>query len=198
MCAPGRISPPPNAPNSASRRASLARREILKWRRWDGSDYLGRNAIGRELGLWADLAAWLQTRGPERTISPRSKVTLRQIAERERDFLPSGRESLESALRYDPTVSLARMMLANVLEKEELAKEAGQRDAAVHVRAAHWRRYDLDRLPQDDPQLWARAAEILRDAPEGAMVGVGPQPITAAAAAEQAERKATRRSSPPK
>jgi hypothetical protein len=66
------------------------------------------------------LAAWLKTRGPQRTISPRSKVTLRQIAERERDFLPSGRESLESALKYDPTVPLARMMLANVLEKEEL------------------------------------------------------------------------------
>lgn len=140
-------------------------------------------------GLWADLAAWLKTRGPERTISPRSKVTLRQIAERERDFLPSSRESLESALRYDPTVPLARMMLANVLEKEELAKEAGQRDAAVLARAAHWRRYDLDRLP-DDPQLWSRAAEILRDAPSGAMVGVGPQPITAASAADECDRRA--------
>ena len=89
------------------------------------------------------------------------------IAERERDFSPSSWDSLESALRYEPTVPLARMMLANVLEKEELAKEAGQRDAAVYARAAHWRRYDLDRLPHDDPQLWARAAEILRDAPEG-------------------------------
>jgi hypothetical protein len=103
-----------------------------------------------------------------------------------------GRASLESALRYDPTVPLARMMLANVLEKEELAKEAAQRYAAVLARAAHWRRYDLDRLPHDDPQLWARAAKILRDAPQGAMVGVGPQPITATAAAAQAEQKATR------
>jgi hypothetical protein len=54
--------------------------------------------------------------------------------------------------------------------------------------AAHWRRYDLDRLP-DDPQLWARAAEILRQLPE-ARVGVGPQPITAAAAADECERRA--------
>jgi hypothetical protein len=48
----------------------------------------------------------------------------------------------------------------------------------------------LDRLP-DDPQLWARAAEILREAPENAMVGVGPQRMTASVAAEQAEQKAT-------
>ena len=65
---------------------------------------------------------------------------LRRIAERERDLLPSSRESLESALRCDPTVPLARMMLANVLEKEELAREAGQRNAVVHARAAHCRR----------------------------------------------------------
>jgi hypothetical protein len=137
------------------------------------------------------LAAWLKMRGPQRTISPRSKVALRQIAERQREFSPSSRESLESALRYDPTVPLARMMLANVQEKQEFAKEEVQRDAAVLTRAAHWRRYDLDRLPED-PQLWARAAEILREVPPGALVGVGPQPITAAAAAEQADKKATR------
>jgi hypothetical protein len=81
-------------------------------------------------------------------------------------------------------------MFASVLEKEELAKEAGQRDAAVLAWAAHWRRYDLDRFPNDDPQFWARAAEILREAPEGAMVGVGPQPITASAAADECERGA--------
>jgi hypothetical protein len=128
---------------------------------------------------------------PEPSSDLAERVMRRQIAERERDVSPSIRESLESALRYDPTVPLARMMLANLLEKEELAKEAGQRDAAVLAQAAHWRRYDVDRLP-DDPQLWARAAEILRDAPEGAMVGVGPQTTTAAAAAEQAAKKATR------
>jgi hypothetical protein len=79
--------------------------------------------------------------------------------------------------------------LVNGLEKEELAKDEDQRDATVHARAAHWRRYDLDRLP-DDPQLWARAAEILRDAPQGAMVGVGPQPITATQAAARADHRA--------
>ena len=108
------------------------------------------------------------------------------LAERELNL--GSRESLESALKYDPTVPLARMMLANVLEKEELAKEEGKRDAAVVARAAHSRRYELDRLP-DHPKLWARAAEILRQLPE-AQVGVGPKPITADEAADQADRRA--------
>ncbi|MEO8493836.1 MAG: hypothetical protein ABI614_02110 [Planctomycetota bacterium] len=47
---------------------------------------------------------------------------MKKIAERERDFSPSSRTSHESALRDDPTVPLARMMLANVLEKAELPR----------------------------------------------------------------------------
>ena len=89
---------------------------------------------------------------------------------------------MESALQYDPTVPLARMMLANVLEKTELAKQEGTPDAAVLARAAHWRRYDLDRLP-NDPHLRTRAAEILLQLPDS-QVGVGPKPITAAEAAK--------------
>lgn len=46
----------------------------------------------------------------------------------------------------------------------------------------------LDRWP-DDPKPWTRAAEILRELSD-AQVGVGPQPFTAAQAAEQAEREA--------
>jgi hypothetical protein len=130
-------------------------------------------------GPWADLAAWQQTSGPEATLSPNSKVTFRQVAENERDF--NSIESLKSALDYDPTVPLARMMLANLLEKKEPAKAEGERDAAVLARAAHWRRYDLDRLP-NDPKLRARAAEILMELPD-AKVGVGPKPSTAAEAA---------------
>lgn len=49
-------------------------------------------------------------------------------------FFPSSRDSVGSALRYDPTVPLARMILARVLEKEELAKEEGQCDAAFASR----------------------------------------------------------------
>ena len=54
---------------------------------------------------------------------------------------------------------------------------------------ARGRRYDLDRLPENDPKLWTRAAEILRELPE-AFVGVGPQPTAAAEEAEMAERRA--------
>ena len=86
---------------------------------------------------------------------------------------------------------LALLTMANTLEKEELAKEEGQRDAAVLARAAHWRRYDLDRLPKGDPKLWARAAEILRELPES-QVGVGPKPTTAVAVVEDAAKKAAR------
>ena len=77
------------------------------------------------------------------------------------------------------------------VEQAELAKEEGQRDKAVLARAAHWRRYDLDRLPDDQPKLWARAAEILRELPE-AQVGVGSKPITAKEAAIEADKKAVR------
>ena len=38
------------------------------------------------LGPWTELAAWLKTSTPNRTLSLRSKVTLWQMAERERDF----------------------------------------------------------------------------------------------------------------
>ena len=134
---------------------------------------------------WADMAAWLGARGSHRTISPRSKVTLREIANRERDF--GSLDSLESSLKNDPTVPLARMLLANLIEKDAVLNGGGTLDAAVLARAAHWRKYDLDRLP-DDAKLWARAADILRQLPE-AQVGVGPQAVTAAEAAAQADRR---------
>ena len=43
----------------------------------------------------------------------------------------------QTAPQYDPTVPLARMMLANVWEQAELAKEEGTPDPAVLARAAH-------------------------------------------------------------
>lgn len=79
---------------------------------------------------------------------------------------------------------------ANVAEREELTKEDGQRDRAVLARAAHWRRCDLARLP-DDVKLRARAAEFLRQLPE-AQAGVGPKPITAKEAVIEADKKAVR------
>jgi WD40 repeat protein len=61
---------------------------------------------------WSRLARWVVTPRALRTLHPNSTRTLRELAERERDV--ATRESLESALRYDPTVPLARIMLARL------------------------------------------------------------------------------------
>jgi hypothetical protein len=93
---------------------------------------------------WAVLARWLVQPAPERTLTPESRFTCRQIAERERDTLL--RERLESALRYDPTVPLARILLAGFAPDPQ--------------RAAFLRDYDLQRMPAD-AALWERAARAL-------------------------------------
>jgi WD40 repeat protein len=142
---------------------------------------------------WRRMASWLTETGSDRLVSWRSRWTVRQVAERERDYASershmrdgldrasfdeTRRKALESALQYDPTVPLARMLLANVLEQLESAKPDSDRDRGVFLRAAHWRRYDLDRLP-NDPALRKRAAAILRELPD-AQVGVGPKPTLA-------------------
>lgn len=59
------------------------------------------------------------------------------------------------AFRTPPNVSL------HSVDALHLANAEGQHDSAVLARAAFWRRYDVDRLPKDDPKLWARVAEIL-------------------------------------
>lgn len=157
-------------------------------------------------GPWADLETWLKSSGADRPFGWRSKRTVRQVAESERDF--GSVESVKAALQLDPTVPLARLSLANLIEKNERARVAkpgaripgGDRtaEAAGEVaqlpiqgdlaRAAHYRRYDLDRLPED-ADLWERAARILRELPD-AQVGVGPKPIKASEAAAQADRRA--------
>ena len=93
---------------------------------------------------WAKLARWVVLPANERTLTPESKFTCRQIAERERD---SGfKEGLESALRYDSTVPLAHLLLAKFEENQQ--------------RAAFLREYELKRLPED-AALWTRAATSL-------------------------------------
>jgi WD40 repeat protein len=94
---------------------------------------------------WSRLAKWLTTDSRKRTTHPDSTHTCREIAERERDF--GSKESLESALRYDPTVPLARLMLA-MFENPQ--------------RAGFLRDYDLNHLP-DDPSLWLRATQSLHE-----------------------------------
>lgn len=163
-------------------------------------------------GPWADLARWINTPAPKRTIDPKIGFTLRRIAESERDHTestgidkPIGAsigafdvETLESALRNDPTVPLARLILAGVLENEDAAKEAKYRDQSLPHRAAFLRRYDLDALARESGRmkneelaaLWERAANHLLELPPETKIGVGPKSTTAREEAEKAARKA--------
>jgi hypothetical protein len=140
---------------------------------------------------WSRLARWVAMPAERRTLHPDSRHTLREIAERERDFgiakslepapaldpaapenehaiaqreheyrFALARECLESALRYDPTIPLARLALAGVLEHTEAKKEAEERDHGVPARAAFLRDYELKHLP-DDAKLWAKAVKLL-------------------------------------
>lgn len=107
---------------------------------------------------WARLARWLVLPARERTLTPDSGVTVREIAERERD---SGtREGLESALRYDPSVPLAHVLLAGILAREDAKKKAEKIDPAIAQQVAFLRRYGLGLLSKD-AELQSRAAEIL-------------------------------------
>ncbi|HEY5891906.1 MAG TPA: hypothetical protein VIT91_01630 [Chthoniobacterales bacterium] len=135
-------------------------------------------APGLPDGPWADLAKWMNTPREQRTLSPQSTHTIQEIAEREREF--GSIESLRSALRYDPTLPLTRLLLANALEEKNEAKEPGARDLSVPQQAAFLRHYDLDLLSKAEGRmnkgeaaaLWARAAEILLQKPE-VKVGIG-------------------------
>ncbi len=113
---------------------------------------------------WSNLVRWLVTAAEERTLTPNSKFTCRQIAERERD---SGfKEGIESALRYDPTVPLARILLAGALLREEAERVSLipglKRDPSLPQHAAFLRDYDLQRMP-DDAGLWERAVLALHE-----------------------------------
>jgi WD40 repeat protein len=95
---------------------------------------------------WARLARWMMLSDGERTLDPLSNLTCREVAIRERDF--GSKESLESALRYDPAVPLARLLLAKFEEDPR--------------RAAFLRDYDLKRIPED-ATLWVRAVKALAE-----------------------------------
>lgn len=92
---------------------------------------------------WSKLALWMMQPTHERTLTPESKFTPRQLAERERDSMTT--EGLESSLRYDPTVPLSWLLL-------------GEFD--VKYKGTFFRDYDIQRLP-DDAALWARASKSL-------------------------------------
>jgi WD40 repeat protein/tRNA A-37 threonylcarbamoyl transferase component Bud32 len=109
---------------------------------------------------WAVVARWLSLPPAERPHTTDSHVSNRQLAARERDF--GSRYSLQSALRYDPTVPLARLLLAGALQREDAELEAAERDPNLPQRAAFLRDYDFARMPSD-PALWERAARALHE-----------------------------------
>ncbi|MDQ0290552.1 nSTAND1 domain-containing NTPase [Oligosphaera ethanolica] len=90
---------------------------------------------------WRTLADWLLDSRPSRLLSPGSHVTVRQIAERERDTLL--RPGIESALRYDPTIPFARTLLAGSWVRENRANPASERDPGLPLRAVFMRNYDI-------------------------------------------------------
>jgi hypothetical protein len=111
--------------------------------------------------VWSKLSRWAATPASERTLTPDSRFTCRQIAERERDSEPLSLKAIESALRYDPSVPLAHVLLAEVIQTKEARKPREKRDETKVMQAMHLRAYGLKLLPAADAELWCRAAESL-------------------------------------
>jgi WD40 repeat protein len=109
-----------------------------------------------DLDAWAKLARWIATPNSERTLTPESHFTCRQIAESERDAVPPNRQALESAIRYDPSVPLAHLLLAEFLEAKE-----NMPNITDIGRARHLREYGLKLLADNNDELCLRAAESL-------------------------------------
>jgi len=95
---------------------------------------------------WAGLARWVNDTSDQRTIDPLSKITCREIAER--GINEGTKEGLISAILYDSTAPLERLLIARYEEKP--------------ASASFLQQYELRHLPPDGA-LWARAAIILLD-----------------------------------
>jgi|GEM_PF-2483711 len=121
-------------------------------------------AVPEDGSAWSRMAHWLALPAQERTLTPESKFTRRQIAERERDScywkdgtldispIPS-QEALESALRYDPAIPLAHLLLAGALNAGGMGWHPDPRSVILH-------RHELQFLPEN-AALWSCAATIL-------------------------------------
>jgi hypothetical protein len=146
--------------------------ELLPVPREERITTLGKPIPGND--AWAVLGRWLVLPAAERTVTPQSHFTCRQVAERERDT-PLGHR-LRSALLYDPSVPLARLLLAGKLMREEVEEESRMTEArarnpdapkyvfdpSLPLRVIFLRNYDLNRMP-DDAGLWERAARALHE-----------------------------------
>jgi hypothetical protein len=107
---------------------------------------------------WAHLSRWLAEDPPRRTIHPDLPQSCREAAERERDA--GSQQGLYSALEYEPTVPLARLLLAEFVEKDRSRTGNRVYAAGLAKRTAFLRDYDLERLP-NEVDLWARASASL-------------------------------------
>ncbi len=117
-------------------------------------------------GTWGNLVKWICLPLSDRTISPTSHITFRDIAERERDF--GVLDGYESALDYDNDLPLARLGLAHFPSRsihetnpvsitdlvDGSSKSSDKADEFL-------RAYEISRLDPADSDLQARAAKML-------------------------------------
>jgi WD40 repeat protein len=150
-------------------------------------------------GPWSELKTWIETPLPDRKVCPKSGVTFRQLAARERDFNGDGNaESLDSALRYDCGISLARLFLAAALEKNVAPTKLQDADNMTASRAAFLRRCDLEALGKEEGRmnkeelagLWMRAAKHLARLTPDKKAGIGAKATTVREEALKAAQKA--------
>jgi WD40 repeat protein len=132
---------------------------------------------------WSRLARWLAQPSYERKLNPDSAFTRREIAERERDF--GSMNSLKSAVRYDPSIPLARLSLAGAISRETVRTL----QPAEAKRQTVLRQFDLDRLGQD-PALWGRAIRSLHEQKERALADKALAKLTQLAPDQAARLKA--------
>jgi len=137
---------------------------------------------------WARLARWVSSPIHERTHTPDSDDdTFRQLAQYQLAF--GYFDKLQTALRYDTTLPIARLLLANSREKTELAKRKDEQNASVFAQCSWMRHFDLAHLP-DDADKWLQAAIALNNAPPGARTGVGSLAVSVVEDAVKVSQKA--------
>jgi hypothetical protein len=105
---------------------------------------------------WSKLITWLGSEGVHTPVHPFSPTTLRQIAERERDFRTQA--SVESALRTDPALPFARTVWAAKIELALAKYEVEDPYLAARVERLRW--YDR-KLVGDDAFLQQQLADVL-------------------------------------
>ena len=136
----------------------VSRRELLQ-SMGSGFGTLAFAGLLNDAGLLADESSHDGSHS-EPFLTPDSQFTCRELAERERDF--GSPTSLESALRFDPSVPLAHLLLAGAYMDKNVAHRITLRGSFSPQRIAFLREFDLQHLP-DDAALWERAIRALHE-----------------------------------